>query len=632
VDLQHDPEDEDAFAAVRQALVERFEATKGGADRGWVADQLVDFKHSYLGGDLGRWTADDLSEILLEIYPRKVVLEPADHADVISGIAAFLRFLDAEGLRTGGEDGETLALLVEQAGARFDHAMADESKWGMGKRVFGGAAAQGVDVTDQAQLDAYVQAFNALPGRERDALLGQLPNAPAPRSLPPVVLAPHEELLAAAEASTLLGWVRGLVAYVGAGVKLTDRGNLRLADAKELVGRLGTGDRFDRVIGDRKFATRSSEELPDLHLTMELAAAAGFLVDDGSRLRPTDTAARPADDPVEAISLLWQALVDDVGPVQHRWRDDTYGYGWYAEDLDDRLIEWQLDMYGDLAGLDVALAADDAWADLLVDFDLDDEEPTKLELHREIMAHSLLGAFRRLEQLGVVRLEGADREPDLDREPDAEVRGTAHLTPLGVWVIQRQLGTFVSAPVVGALAEAAPDELFTQVVDLPEESARAEVRHWLDQRGADGLPSLVAALPTATETARGVAFSVLLGLGPAAVEAVEPLRANVELAPFRTVLRVDAGVATEDDMVAADPEGWVRLLGAVIELRGPDAAAVWAAPAAGDVGVLAMLDVAWRVRLPQTSVVLGVLGSTASDKAVGKAARRAAHKLRSARS
>ena len=68
----------------------------------------------------------------------------------------------------------------------------------------------------------------------------------------------------------------------------------------------------------------------------------------------------------------------------------------------------------------------------------------------------------------------------------------------------------------------------------------------------------------------------------------------------------------------------------MIELHGPDAAAVWAAPAAGDLGVLAMLDVAWRARLPQTSVVLGVLGSTASDKAVGKAARRAAHKRRSA--
>ena len=86
-------------------------------------------------------------------------------------------------------------------------------------------------------------------------------------------------------------------------------------------------------------------------------------------------------------------------------------------------------------------------------------------------------------------------------------------------------------------------------------SSGDQIRHRLGQRGADGLPSLVAALPAATETARGVAFSVLLGLGAAAVEAVEPLGADIELAPFRTVLRVVAGVATEDELVAADPEG-----------------------------------------------------------------------------
>jgi hypothetical protein len=83
-------------------------------------------------------------------------------------------------------------------------------------------------------------------------------------------------------------------------------------------------------------------------------------------------------------------------------------------------------------------------------------------------------------------------------------------------------------------------------------------------------------------------------------------------------------------MVAPGPEEWVRLLGAVIELRSPAVAAAWAGPAAGELGVLGMLDVAWRVRLPQTATVLAVLGSTAPDKAVAKAARRAAHKHRSA--
>ncbi len=81
-------------------------------------------------------------------------------------------------------------------------------------------------------------------------------------------------------------------------------------------------------------------------------------------------------------------------------------------------------------------------------------------------------------------------------------------------------------------------------------------------------------------------------------------------------------------MVMATPERWVRLLNAVLELRGPHAA--WARPAAGPIDVPAMLEQAWRIRLPQTSAVLDTLGSAHPDKAVAKAARKAAFKFRSA--
>jgi hypothetical protein len=186
------------------------------------------------------------------------------------------------------------------------------------------------------------------------------------------------------------------------------------------------------------------------------------------------------------------------------------------------------------------------------------------------------------------------------------------------------------APVVGALADLPADELLRQVVERPEDTAGPEMRYWIDRHGADGLPALVSALPGASEAARGLVLGVLLDLGDEAVAAVEPLRDDPELAPFRTVLRVDAGVAADREMVAAGPEEWVRLLAAVIELRSPAAATAWAGPAAGEVGVMGMLDVAWRVRMPQTATVLAVLGSAAPDKAVAKAARRAAHKHRSA--
>ncbi len=45
VDLTHDPEDEDALARLTAQFVERFEGTAGGKERGWVAEQLLQFKH-----------------------------------------------------------------------------------------------------------------------------------------------------------------------------------------------------------------------------------------------------------------------------------------------------------------------------------------------------------------------------------------------------------------------------------------------------------------------------------------------------------------------------------------------------------------------------------------------------------
>jgi hypothetical protein len=71
-------------------------STPAGKERGWAAHQLMQFKHSYLDGDLCHWTAADLSEVLLQLCPCKVVLEPGVDAEVLAGTAAFLRFLNAK--------------------------------------------------------------------------------------------------------------------------------------------------------------------------------------------------------------------------------------------------------------------------------------------------------------------------------------------------------------------------------------------------------------------------------------------------------------------------------------------------------------------------------------------------------
>jgi hypothetical protein len=52
--------------------------------------------------------------------------------------------------------------------------------------------------------------------------------------------------------------------WVGSGRALTQTGRVKLADARELVTLLGTGDDFDPM--DGRFRTTSSAELPGLSL------------------------------------------------------------------------------------------------------------------------------------------------------------------------------------------------------------------------------------------------------------------------------------------------------------------------------------------------------------------------------
>ena len=68
-----------------------------------------------------------------------------------------------------------------------------------------------------------------------------------------------EEDVAATVASVrVLRQVAAMTRWVGAGHKLTQTGQLTMADARHLVALLETGDEIDPVIGKRVFRTRRS--------------------------------------------------------------------------------------------------------------------------------------------------------------------------------------------------------------------------------------------------------------------------------------------------------------------------------------------------------------------------------------
>lgn len=150
--------------------------------------------------------------------------------------------------------------------------------------------------------------------------------------------------------------------------------------------------------------------------------------------------------------------------------------------------------------------------------------------------------------------------------------GSVDLTPLGMWTVQRIASQLAPAPVAGELAGLSAGELLSTLQDLPDEHARAEAAAWIE-RHPDAADLIADALPTASETSRGIAFQMLLDIGDTASAAVERMASDPELEPFATVWRVDSLRAQPGEMdCAGDPERFVRLLGSLIELRGPEAA------------------------------------------------------------
>ena len=633
--LRYGPDDEDAFYAARDELASRFEQSPRGHDLGWVAAQVLDFKWGYLDGDLSRWRPEEVEEILLGLYPAKVMLDPDDLDQVVTGFAGFLQFLADEGIVPEG-DAARLAEAVKRLAPRFQAAALDEGNWSMGKRLWSLAQSEGVDPSDPDAVQRFMDDFNQRPFVERDAVLGPLPETDVSSlggaligPLPPIALPPADELESAARDTVWFERLRRLVDYVGDGLPLTDNGNLKLADGKALVDLLETGDRFDEQIGDQVFKTRSSVDLDGVDLGFRMAVESKMLTRKGKKLLPGPNAAW-VDDPLATLYGVWLVILNDIGPTRHWYRHHRYNWDWYAEELDASLPMILIDLYRHGATR-IEEIIEDMWAHLHTVFDLDDVPADKLAFHRSLVEGALRRAFDVLRELGTVHVEDV-AEVRTDHGGTLRTGGVVGLTPLGRWAVQRLASRVTSAPIVGALRESTATELLVAACDISEAEAAAEIDAWVDHHGDDAAWQLVEALRTADETGRGLGFRALLRIGPEAADAVSRLADDPEFAPYVTVWRIDTLAGSPDDMDCdGNAERFVRLLGAVIELWGPDAAlSAWAEPAAGANGLLSMVDQAWRITLPETEQVLAAIGSGHPDKPIAKAARKALFKYRSA--
>jgi hypothetical protein len=102
--------------------------------------------------------------------------------------------------------------------------------------------------------------------------------------------------------------------WVGPGRRVTQTGRLTLAQARELVPALGTGDVIDPVVHRRVHRTTSTEELPELNTTCVWAKVARLVRVTGGKLAVVQKNAVLLERPVP----LWErmfATFGALGPV-----------------------------------------------------------------------------------------------------------------------------------------------------------------------------------------------------------------------------------------------------------------------------------------------------------------------------
>lgn len=489
--------------------------------------------------------------------------------------------------------------------------------------------AEGVDLDDQDAIDAWIEDFNALPYEDRERLL---PDPLSGAAVPPITLPDDATLAAVALESSAMTQLVRFLHWIGDGRALTDRGNLKRADGRDLIGLLGTADRFDETIGDRTFKTRSTTELPTVDLVYRLAVAAGLARRHRGAVKRTrrgttliDAAGGGGLNAGEVLDA-WRTVVlkmVEMGLIR-AGREDRYGLRWWAETLEEDVVGLLSAIAIGGAPLSVERLAEGAHDEVVDEFD-----HVMTDTHRsylpDAVAHGMSTLVDRLTWLGVASRDGA--EVDDDRSGHRYRRGgEIALTPLGSWFVRPILiAQGFEVPVVGEHVDADADGLLDAVAGWPPEAFEAEVRAW-----AGGRPDPSEELAAAARHANGLersnlVFEALGVIGEEAAPAVRALGRDAVLRPLAMSWLADRGYGPPEGVARSDePAGMVQALAMLLVGGGHDALS--AAARNGDLQV-AEIDRLWRVDDPWTGLVLEALGGV-PDKKVAKAARRALFKHR----
>jgi hypothetical protein len=175
----YDEKDFSHYVEELQALFAESAEAKALEDRDatWV-DPFVRYAFDYCGATPATMGPEDVEEVLLDVYPRKVMTEPEDAKGIVNETRAFFKFLEREfKLENAAECIEYLddPALV----AKLERRFADKRSFGPAKALMSMAKDYGYDISTNDGIQAWMKEVNAHPEKYR---------------LPPM-MAPSDELL-----------------------------------------------------------------------------------------------------------------------------------------------------------------------------------------------------------------------------------------------------------------------------------------------------------------------------------------------------------------------------------------------------------------------------------------------------
>ncbi|MEV7007734.1 hypothetical protein [Streptosporangium sp. NPDC051022] len=199
---------------------------------------LCDYASDYLDvHELGDFTPVTFEELLLNIYPRKVIAPPESAPETVAAARTLVDFLLSTE-EIGGKMAARMRAVLDRIEPEMPIALADTSRFGMAKSLF---SAMGADSLERGDTPAPVT--GALAGDPSAEPSAEPCDCPGCSPLPPVRLASREALAERALRVPLVTDVRRLVQWMLAGGRTpTVKGRLRVRDAAEAAVQLGVAD------------------------------------------------------------------------------------------------------------------------------------------------------------------------------------------------------------------------------------------------------------------------------------------------------------------------------------------------------------------------------------------------------